>query len=74
MWESQLVSYYNVVSSMYLSVYVLICVASVGLRWSDTHPYQASLFRVVMLTLNMLMLLLSLCSFEIKSVIADGLV
>lgn len=74
MWDSQLVGYYNVVSTMYLLSYFLINCASVALRWSETHPYGASSFRATLLMINMVVLLLSLCTFEIKSVINDGIV
>jgi len=73
MWDSQLVKFYNIVSGMYLLSYLLILSACVCLRWTDTHPYGSASARATLLGINMLVLILSLCTFEIKSLMADGL-
>ena len=73
MWDSQLVKFYNVVSGMYLLSYLLIVSACIGLRWTDTYPYESARIRAGLLAANLLVLILSLCTFEIKSLMADGL-
>ena len=73
MWDSQLVKFYNIVSGMYLLSYLLILSACVMLRWTDSHPYGSASVRATLLGVNMLVLILSLCTFEIKSLMADGL-
>jgi multisubunit Na+/H+ antiporter MnhG subunit len=73
MWDSQLVRYYNVVSILYLTSYFLIVSASIALRWTDEYPYESSATRATLLTINLVVLVMSLCTFEVKSLLADGL-
>ena len=73
MWDSQLVGFYNVVSGMYMASYLCILAASIALRWHETNPYGSSVVRTSLLVLNLVILLMSLCTFEIKSLINDGL-
>ena len=72
MWDSQLVKFYNVVSSMYIAAYLSILMASVALRWAESHPYMSSVVRTCLLVVNLVNLSLSLGAFEIKSLINDG--
>lgn len=73
MWDSQLVAFYNVVSACYLSSFFLIVVASLALMWWDSAPVYSSEVRVILLGLNFLILCLSLTTFEVKSMLEDGL-
>jgi hypothetical protein len=58
---------------MYIGSYLCIIAASVALRWHESNPYGSSVIRTSLLVLNLVILLLSLCTFEIKSLLNDGL-
>ena len=73
MWDSQLVSLYNVVSGMYLLSYVLIVASSIALRFFHTDPVISSQIRAALLSINLFTLIISLGGFEIKSMIESGL-
>jgi tellurite resistance protein TehA-like permease len=73
MWDSQLVSLYNVVSGMYLLSYVLIVASSIALRFFHTDPVISSQIRSALLSINLFTLIISLGGFEIKSMIESGL-
>lgn len=72
-WDSQLVRFYNVVSGMYMMSYVLIVSASLALRYFHTHQVLSSEIRVSLLSMNLLILILSLGTFEVKSMIENKL-
>lgn len=73
MWDSQLVKFYNIISIMYGMSYLLIISSSVLLRWAKSNPIGTAIARITLLSLNLMVLLVSLCTFEIKSLINDGL-
>jgi hypothetical protein len=73
MWDSQLVRLYNIVSGMYLASYLLIICSSLALRFFHTHPILSSEIRAGLLSFNILILILSLGTFEVKSMIESGL-
>lgn len=72
MWDSQLVRWYNAVSFLYLTSFSLIVGSTILLRWQDTAPRMAGGFRAGLMSLNLIVLLGSLCTFEIKSLLNDG--
>ena len=53
--------------------YVLIVSASLALRYWHTHPVLSSEIRVSLLSINLLILILSLGTFEVKSMIENKL-
>jgi hypothetical protein len=73
MWDSQLVSFYNVVSGMYMLSYVLIVGSSLALRFFHTEPVLSAQIRAALLSVNIIILILSLGTFEVKSILENGL-
>lgn len=73
MWDSQLVKFYNVVSAMYISSFILILMTTIILRWQKLHPIGAGKLRIALMSVNMFILLLSEVTFEVKSLINEGL-
>jgi hypothetical protein len=73
MWDSQLVKFYNIISIMYGISYLLIVMSSVFLRWTIKNPIGTAVARISLLSMNLIVLLVSLCTFEIKSLINDGI-
>lgn len=57
---------------MYLLSYFLIISSSITLRWIETNPYGSATVRAALLMTNLICLCLSLCTFELKQIIADG--
>lgn len=64
---------YNVVSGMYVTSYLLIISSSLALRFFHTHPVLSSEIRAILLSVNIVILILSLGTFEVKSMIESGL-
>ena len=62
-----------IVSAMYSLSYFLIVCASIGLRWEVKEPLKSALVRMILLAINLIVLLLCLCTLEIKSVMIEGL-
>jgi hypothetical protein len=73
MWDSQLVNFYNVVSGMYMLSYVLIVGSSLALRFFHTEPVLSAQIRAALLSVNIIILILSLGTFEVKSILENGL-
>ena len=70
-WNGQLTKYFRVVSGCYFLSFVLIISSSFLLRWHRTQPYSMQLGRIGILGVNLILLCASLCTFEIKSFLAD---
>ena len=70
-WNGPIVKYYNVVSGCYICSFVLIGISSIFLHWMESKPTTSSTARIILLSLNMMVLILSLCTFELKSFLVD---
>ena len=73
MWDSQLVKFYNIIYAMYMTSFLLILSSVIVLAWQNTNPYVSGIIRAGLMSCNLLVLVLSLCTFEIKSLLEDGL-
>jgi hypothetical protein len=60
-----------VVSGCYIFSFILIAISSILLHWIEEKPLKSSLARITLMGLNMLVLCLSLCTFELKSFLID---
>lgn len=72
MWESPLVKLYNVIYACYMTSFVLIMTTNIILRWQLDHPIWAGQVRITLMACNVIVLMTSLCTFEIKSLINEG--
>lgn len=70
-WNGPLVRYYSVVSGFYLASFSLVILNVLLLGWQNNEPYKMTFARTCISGFNVLVLCLSLCSFEIKSFLAD---
>jgi hypothetical protein len=72
-WNGPLVKYFSIVSGCYVLSFCLIVSASVLLKWQKEEPKLMQMLRISLLGLNLLLLCISLCTFEIRSFLADKL-
>lgn len=70
-WNGPLVRYFGIVSGCYVASFFLIVTASILLKWQDDYPKEIQMARISLLGTNLLILCLSLCTFEIRSFMAD---
>jgi hypothetical protein len=70
-WNGPLVRYYSVVSGFYLLSFSLVVLNVLLLGWQNNEPFYMTLVRTCIASLNLFVLCLSLCTFEIKSFLAD---
>ena len=70
-WNGPLVKYFSIVSGCYVFSFVLIVSASILLKWQEKEGKLMQLCRISLLGLNLLLLCLSLCTFEIRSFLTD---
>lgn len=70
-WNGPLVKYYKVVSGCSVGSFFLIASTSILLHWMNIYPTFTSHARIILMTLNLFLLILSLCIFEIKSFLED---
>jgi hypothetical protein len=70
-WNGPLVRMYSIVSGFYLLSFSLVLICVLLLYWQNNFPYHMTFARTCISGLNLIVLCLSLCSFEIKSFLAD---
>lgn len=70
-WNGPLVRYYSIVSGFYLLSFTLVVSCVLLLGWQNNFPYHMTFARTCISGFNLIVLCLSLCSFEIKSFMAD---
>ena len=70
-WNGPLVKYFSIVSGCYVFSFLLIVSASILLKWQEKEEKLMQLCRISLLGLNLLVLCLSLCTFEIRSFLTD---
>jgi len=56
-----------------MASFLLILSSVIILMWQDTDPKVAGAIRTSLMSVNLFVLVLSLCTFEIKSMMEDGL-
>lgn len=70
-WDGPLVRWYSVVSGFYLLSFSLVMINVVLLQYQKTNPVLMTSLRILIAFVNMLVLSVSLLTFEISSFLAD---
>ena len=70
-WNGPLVRYYSVVSGFYLASFGLILISIISMQQMSQYPYNCLVFRMILMSLNFIILCISLLTFEIKSFLED---
>ena len=72
-WNGPLVRFYSVVSGFYLLSFALILTSIISMQYMSEEPYICLVIRLYLALANLIILSVSLLSFEIKSFLEDKL-